>query len=123
MTFKNNPFNIRSTSSQWQGLVGSKRGFCEFDSLENGVRVAIYLLIKTYPKYGCDTIESVITRFAPPSENDTARYIDYVCLRCDAKPTDKIRDVGLYNVLSAMAMIESHFVLPYNLFKRAYERV
>lgn len=123
MTFKNNPFNIRKTDSKWVGLIGSRRGFCEFDTLENGVRVAIYLIVKTYARRNIETIEDIISTFAPSIENDTESYINYVCTRCNCKRTDTWRQCGLFNLLSAMAMIESRFVLPFNLYKRAYERI
>ena len=71
MIAKNNPFNIR-VGSRWLGLVGQNKGFCEFASMEYGVRAAAYLLMRSYRKRGIMSIRAIIERFAPSSENDTA---------------------------------------------------
>lgn len=123
MTFKNNPFNIRKTDSQWLGLSGSRRGFCEFTHVVYGVRVAIYLLKKTYRNRGIVSLEDIISTFAPPSENNTQVYIDYVCANSGLTRTSVVEDKDLYAVLSSMAYMESHYILPFNLYKRAYELV
>lgn len=79
MIGKNNPFNIRTSAFPWKGQLGSTRGFCDFTDIRFGIRAAIYLLVKSYRRKGINTIESIITRFAPVSENDTSRYIKYIC--------------------------------------------
>lgn len=77
MIYKNNPANIRS-GSRWLGLSGTRHGFCEFESLEFGLRALLYILFKYYYKYRLRSISSIISRFAPPSENDTSSYIRFV---------------------------------------------
>lgn len=77
MIFKNNPANIR-TGSLWLGLSGSMNGFCEFESLEFGVRALLYILYKYYYIYRLRSISSIINRFAPPSENNSTAYVRYV---------------------------------------------
>ena len=77
MKYKNNPANIRS-GSRWLGLSGTRNGFCEFQSLEYGLRALLIILYKYYYKYNLRSISSIIHRFAPPSENDTTSYILYV---------------------------------------------
>ena len=76
MIAKNNIFNIRATGTKWQGQTGTKRGFVEFESQEKAIR-AWLILMRTYRrKHGCKTIRTVVTRFAPPQDNnDTALYI------------------------------------------------
>lgn len=77
----NNPLNIRRSSSQWKGLVDvpTDDRFCQFKTLAYGWRAAFHLLTRTYyGKYGHNTIRSVISKWAPPSENDTQAYIDHV---------------------------------------------
>ncbi|AWR58756.1 structural protein [Proteus mirabilis] len=73
----NNPGNIRH-GSKWQGLSAQQtdKDFCQFVSPEYGIR-AIYKLLQTYQKkYELDSIESIIDRYAPPNENNTAGYIN-----------------------------------------------
>ncbi|WP_100160023.1 structural protein [Proteus columbae] len=73
----NNPGNIRH-GSKWQGLSieQTDKEFCQFISPEYGIR-AIYKLLQTYQKkYGLNTIKTIINRYAPPNENNTAGYIN-----------------------------------------------
>lgn len=73
----NNPGNIRH-GSKWQGLSAQQtdKDFCQFVSPEYGIR-AIYKLLQTYQKkYELNTVESIIDRYAPPSENNTTGYIN-----------------------------------------------
>lgn len=73
----NNPGNIRH-GSKWQGLSARQtdKDFCQFVSPEYGIR-AIYKLLQTYQKkYELNTVESIIDRYAPPNENNTAGYIN-----------------------------------------------
>lgn len=74
-----NPLNIRHSQKQrWLGQTGQKKGFCVFASREYGIRAAAYLLTRSYRKAHAVTIRQIINRFAPPSENNTARYVQFV---------------------------------------------
>lgn len=76
-----NPCNIRfSPLNNWKGQIGTRMGFVVFDSFENGFRAAMKL-IHNYTKCNYDTIEDIISRWAPPSENNTTNYINYVVRR------------------------------------------
>lgn len=76
----NNPGNIRH-GIDWDGLStdqGSDSEFAQFISPEYGIR-AMFKILKTYvTKYNLATIEGIIARWAPPSENDTEAYIAFV---------------------------------------------
>lgn len=75
----NNPANIRRGSS-WRGLSAVQRDkeFCQFCSIEFGIR-AFFVLMRTYHyKYKCNTIGQILHRFAPLCENDTYAYIAFV---------------------------------------------
>jgi hypothetical protein len=74
MSFKNNnPGNIRP-GQNFQGEIGSDNNFAIFKSIEYGYR-AIFKDLITKIKSGTNTIEKIITKYAPPSENDTQNYI------------------------------------------------
>ena len=74
----NNPGNIRATDIPWDGKTGSKNGFEVFDTPESGVR-AMGKLLQTYEsKHGLNTVEGIISRYAPPLENPTESYISFV---------------------------------------------
>lgn len=108
MIGKNNPFNIRK-GSPWKGCTGSTKGFCDFKSRSYGIRAALYLLLRSYRNKGFDTIERIVYRYAPPSENITTAYIDYV-----SSATRIPRDYPLitkeqyFIVLVAMSKIEGN---------------
>lgn len=71
----NNPLNIRySPMNVWKGQTGSNKGFCVFTELKYGYRAALVLL-SNYVKRGNVSIQAIISRWAPASENDTAAYI------------------------------------------------
>lgn len=76
----NNPGNIRHGPSQWLGLCTKQNDFkfCQFVSVEYGIR-AMFTLLETYRnEYGLTTIEGVIKKWAPLTENETADYIESV---------------------------------------------
>ena len=77
MIAKNNIFNIRAGRAQWLGMTGTRKGFVEFETREYGIRTWLVLMRNYRRKYGCRTIRQIVTRFAPPSENNTERYIQY----------------------------------------------
>lgn len=86
----NNPGNIRWSKDQWKGLIpkdqASDKAFCVFRSPEYGIRAMARVLRKytQYPgmpnvgKPNIDTVREVISRWAPPNENDTEAYIQSV---------------------------------------------
>jgi len=75
----NNPGNIRKSNIAWLGKIpGNDPDFETFDTPEHGIR-ALAVNLKTYQeKYGLNTIYDIISRWAPPSENDTAAYMESV---------------------------------------------
>ena len=77
----NNPLNIRLSRTPWQGEVrpSQDKAFCQFQSPVYGYRAALKLLRNYSQMYGCRTVRELISRWAPPSENDTKGYISTVC--------------------------------------------
>lgn len=74
-----NPGNIRR-GDPWQGLADKQpdRAFATFVSDAYGIRALAVTLITYQDKYGLHTIRGVISRWAPPSENNTEAYIQDV---------------------------------------------
>jgi hypothetical protein len=78
--YKNkNPGNIRLTSGiPWKGEIkGTDKDFKTFKSMGYGYR-AILVTLNSYFKKGFNTIEKIISRYAPGSENNTQAYINTV---------------------------------------------
>ena len=91
----NNPLNIRRTGKdQWKGMaeVQNDRAFVQFKSLEWGWRAAFYLLTRTYyHKYRLYTIRGIVSRWAPPQDNnDTKAYIANVSRLTGIDPDEPI---------------------------------
>lgn len=73
----NNPGNIEDNGTPWRGRQGNDGRFIIFDKPENGIR-AIARTLNTYDnKYGINTLERIISRWAPPFENNTESYIQH----------------------------------------------
>lgn len=87
----NNPGNI-DKGQPWVGLSETQTDprFCTFVSPEYGIR-AIHIILQSYQrKYKIDTISGIISRWAPPSENNTEAYIKHVSDLVDVDPMARI---------------------------------
>ena len=116
----NNPLNIRyNKNNNWQGKVTTNTdgAFEQFLTMPYGYRAALYLLRKYIKDYNCNTVATIINKWAPPSENNTQSYINNVCNLVNQltgsetltpftyiSPTDKNM---LCNLAYAMSIIEN----------------
>lgn len=100
VTFRrNNPGNIVK-GQRWKGRVKCKGRFECFKSPEYGVR-AMYLVLRNYQrKHHLYTIDQIIHRWAPPSENKTKLFIAYVKYRTGA-------NYSMVDLIQAMVKFES----------------
>lgn len=74
----NNPLNIRRSAEQFQGEIkGKDKSFKTFETMPYGYRAA-FVTLSTYLSKGYNTIEKIISKWAPPAENNTAGYITKV---------------------------------------------
>lgn len=73
----NNPGNLVFNGEKWLGSCGTYRVFIKFNDVEYGLRALIIVLLN-YTRYGFNSVRLIVTRFAPPHENDTEAYISYV---------------------------------------------
>jgi len=75
----NNPGNLRSTAIKWQGETTKQVGvgFETFATIELGYR-ALLKNLETGIVKGNDTITKLISRYAPPTENNTTSYVNAV---------------------------------------------
>lgn len=70
--------------------VGSSTGFQQFDTPEAGIKALDDQLRIYGTKHNVKTLRQVISRYAPPSENDTDSYIKNVSQRTGLKPDEEI---------------------------------
>lgn len=85
----NNPGNIILTSKEWNGEIPKSKNtdgrFKQFYTFSSGVRATI-LNLKAYFKQGHVTPRKIISKWSPPSENNTASYIAYVSKTLNTSP-------------------------------------
>lgn len=76
----NNPGNIKHSSDIWKGKsrLQTDDVFVQFDNPHFGIRAATRNFRTSFDKHGNDTIRKLITRWAPPIENDTEAYITFM---------------------------------------------
>jgi hypothetical protein len=70
--------------------VGQSTGFQQPASYEEGIRAMDKNLEVYGTKHKINTLRGVISRYAPPSENDTEAYIKYVAQRTGLDPNQEI---------------------------------
>ena len=103
----NNPLNIEDTGENWLGKVGNDGRFMVFETAGHGIRAGARILRTYRNKYGIKTIENIINRFAPPSENNSQSYINFVSDNTGI-PEDKTLNESDYPaVLAAMIYLEN----------------
>ncbi len=73
----NNPGNLRFVASNnWLGKIpyventDADKAFEQFTEIKYGIRAMLRVVINNIDK-GNDTVTKIITRYAPPFENDT----------------------------------------------------
>jgi len=76
----NNPGNIEKSRDRWKGLAASQTDsrFFTFSEAKWGIRAMARILQNYQKKYGLDTIQDIIDRWAPPVENNTSAYVNAV---------------------------------------------
>lgn len=83
----NNPLNIRIGNS-WLGEVKNPTDneFEQFVHICYGLRAGFILLKRYINRYKLNTIEKIISRWAPSNENNTRTYIDRVTKNMNVSP-------------------------------------
>ena len=125
----NNPLNIRKVpGTHWKGEIspsptGEGRGeaeFCRFASIEWGLRAA-FVLLRTYSaKYKLNSIRDIVTRWAPPSENDTEAYIRTVCCLTGFGGNQRLTEQDWPKLVQAMAKVESGIQLSEETIQKGF---
>jgi len=120
-----NAGNIRMSSIRWQGLRPSPTdtAFAEFVTPVYGVRALMKVLLTYYRKYGLDTVQSIINRWAPPIENATDHYAHHVAMRLKVKrhQTLDVTDKGTLISLAKAIVVHENGWAPRGYPKHWYE--
>ena len=109
----NNPLNIRRTANLWQGLSKEQNDpdFFQFESMAWGYRAA-FVVLRTYRnRYGINTVERIVRRWAPEKDgNDTEYYIRKVTVLTGLERTQIVDDQDprtMMNLVAGMSRVEN----------------
>lgn len=107
---RNNNFGNIRHGAKWQGLSPEQpdKDFCTFISPEYGIRAMGMVLLTYYGTYKLRTIDGIIRRWAPPSENNTDAYIESVCVRCNKSRDSDLHLTRMYDMLPLVRSIIFH---------------
>ena len=115
----NNPGNIRH-GENWQGLNPNSRSidaaFCVFNTPVAGIRALAKVLINYKKLYGLNTVRQIISRYAPPNENQTTAYVQSVARQIGVLP-DMVIDIeerGVLTVLIKAVIRMENGIQPYS---------
>jgi len=87
----NNPGNIDRGSSQWEGAVpGNDSRFETFATPEHGVRAMTKTLYTYQDRHRLSTVNQMVSRWAPPTENNTAAYVNSVASAMGVDPNQPV---------------------------------
>lgn len=120
----NNPLNIR-IGNVWLGEVASPTDpeFEQFCSMEYGLRAAFVILRRYIRRYGHNTIRTIISTWAPNTENNTAAYVDNVATLMNLSPDETIKyedQKTMCKLVSAMCLVECGEKVPEEKIEKAY---
>lgn len=101
----NNPGNL-TYGTPWNGVVGNDGPYAVFDTLQNGIRALGKDLLAKMGR-GLTTIRSIVTVYAPPSDNPTESYIGSVSARMDMDPDATLTVGDLANLADAIIYFEN----------------
>lgn len=128
----NNPLNIRK-GNNWKGERPNQtdKAFEEFQTMEYGIRAGFKLLKNYITGYGgkvapFDTIEKIVKRWAPPTENATRNYIDFVSkdTGINAKTRISFKDrPTMVAIVDAMIFVECGQRVSRDVIQSAYDLV
>jgi hypothetical protein len=121
-----NPGNIRQSKTRYKGEKphSTDSAFKQFETLEWGYR-AIFMLLHTYRVRGYgDTIAKMISRYAPPFENNTEAYISRVCQQTGIdrdQSLNTLNSVQMIPIVSAISAVENGVKADEEVVARGWE--
>lgn len=126
----NNPLNIRK-GNNWQGekAVQTDPAFEQFESMAYGLRAGFKILKNYMSGYGgrvkpLTCVADIISRWAPPSENNTQAYIDKVCAVSGLHPRERVdfrERTKMIAIVDGMCRVENGQPINIDLIASAYD--
>lgn len=121
----NNPLNIR-IGNHWIGEVEepTDKEFEQFTDIVFGLRAGFILLRRYIKRYGLKTVQDIISRWAPASENNTANYIKLVSTSMGVGILDELSfedEETMIRLVSAMCLVECGCTIDKEKIRKAYK--
>lgn len=121
----NNPTNIR-IGNTWLGEVQhpDETEFEQFCAMEYGIRAAFLILRRYIKRYKRNTVEKIISSWAPSNENNTQAYIEKVCKETGLDPAEEIHfedEETMIKLVDAMCLVECGQRVPMAKIRLGYE--
>lgn len=116
-----NPTNIIKSSAQWEGktltplkiiVEGRNTRFEAFENDYFGIRAALLNLKNGYFNKGKNTLEKIISKWAPATENNTTNYINTAVKLTDwdkDKVINEKNNAEMFILLKTIAKIDGGF--------------
>ena len=110
----NNVGNLIRTNIPWKGKIPHSENqderFEQFYEFHYGVR-AMMKDIANDIKKGANTVEKLIHQYAPPFENNTIAYINYIADEVGVKPTEtlQVNEQTIKKLSKSIAIYENGF--------------
>ena len=114
----NNPGNIRKSGDAWQGLADIQPDpeFFAFADPVYGIRALAKILRNYRDRYGLNTVQGIINRWAPPVENNTGAYVRMVANKVGVAPTEPLTwDAGQMRRLVSAIIQHENGKQPYSM--------
>ena len=104
----NNPMNVVKSSINWDGETqGDDPRFESFKTPSYGIRAGAKLLVNYQRLYGINTVQGLISRYAPSHENPTDAYIQHVAEAVGVMPDQPINvQANLFKLVTAIIEME-----------------
>jgi len=83
------------------------KGYAKFPTPEAGWRAAHFQIALDMSRDL--SFREFINKFAPPIENDTQNYLDFVCSEMCVSPEEKVSCVSKYALAGVMARMEGYY--------------
>lgn len=126
----NNPLNIIISPNKWLGKRPKEKNtdghFEQFDTIEYGYRAAFIILRKYINVYGCNTIETIIKKWAPDGHTIEQNYIKRVETLTGIPRQDTINfdeEAKMIQIIRAMAAVENGKLVNIEPIERAYRMI
>ena len=108
----NNPGNIKNFGTDWRGMSedsGDEETFVVFRGPWWGIRAMAVILRNYQKRYGLDTVEKIVNRWAPESDNNQPRrYTAFVARELGVDPWQHI-DVTDYDTMRHLVQAITKF--------------